>query len=110
MRRVNESICEVIASAISEKRDEIDVGFVTVTGVDTSPDLRQARVYISVLGSEDDRKRALANLTEQRRFLQGRIADELHIKYTPTLSFFYDETIERGMRISQILDQPEKEQ
>jgi ribosome-binding factor A len=76
---------------------------VTVTEVDTSPDLRAARVYVSVLGAEEERERSLAGLRSAHGFLQGKIASAMRIKRTPTLTFEYDESAERGDRISRLL-------
>jgi ribosome-binding factor A len=104
MRRVNEVIREVLGDAIATELKDPRIGFVTVTGVDTSADLRAARVYVSVLGSESERDQALDGLRSAHGFLQGQIAKELRIKRTPTLSFHYDESIERGDRISRLLD------
>ena len=73
--------------------------------VETSTDLRHARVYVSVLGEEDERKRTLEGLTSSHGFLQGCIADELRLKRTPTLEFVYDDSVDRGMRISELLEE-----
>ena len=104
MRRVNEVIREVLGVAISTELKDPRIGFVTVTDVDTAPDLRAARVYVSVLGSETEREETLAGLASAHGFLQSRIGDELRMKRTPTLTFSYDETVERGVRMSQMLD------
>lgn len=103
MRRVNESIKEIIGDAITTELKDPRIGFVTVTDVDTSPDLRAARVYISVLGSEEERERSLAGLRSSHGFLQGKIASAMRMKRTPTLTFEYDESAERGDRISRLL-------
>ena len=104
MRRVDAAVRETIAAAIAAGLKDPRVGFVTVTGVETSPDLRSARVYVSVLGDEDERERTLAGLRSSHGYLQARIAAEMRMKRTPTLSFHYDETVERGIRISRLLD------
>ena len=104
MRRVNEAIRETLAEALVELKDP-RIGFVTLTGVDTSPDLRQARVYVSVLGSERKRKKTLEGLQSAHGVLQARIASELRLKKTPTLEFEYDPTVEQGMRMSQLIDE-----
>jgi ribosome-binding factor A len=84
------------------------VGFVTVTSVDTSPDLRHAVVFVSVLGSEAEREGSLAGLGAAHGFLQRRVARELRLKHTPTLEFSFDPSIQQGMRITQLLkDGPE---
>jgi ribosome-binding factor A len=104
MRRVNEVVREVLGAAIATELKDPRIGFVTVTDVDTSPDLRASRVYVSVLGSEEDRERTLAGLRSSHGVLQAAIARELRMKRTPTLSFHYDESIERGVRISRLLE------
>jgi ribosome-binding factor A len=105
MRRVNEAVREVLSGHITEDLKDPRIGFVTVTGVETSPDLRRARVYVSVLGSENERKEALAGLRNSAGFLQSKVGEELRMKRTPTLEFHYDESIDRGMRISELLDE-----
>jgi ribosome-binding factor A len=105
MRRVNESIREVLGDAIATELKDPRIGFVTVTEVDTSPDLRSARVYVSVLGNEDERERSLEGLRSSHGVLQGKIATAMRMKRTPTLTFEYDETVERGDRISRLLDE-----
>jgi ribosome-binding factor A len=104
MRRVNEAIREILADAIATDLKDPRIGFVTVTDVDTSPDLRAARVYVSVLGSEEDRENSLAGLRSSHGVLQSKIASGTRMKRTPTLSFEYDETVERGDRITRLLD------
>jgi ribosome-binding factor A len=106
MRRVDEAVRAVLSDAITKDLKDPRIGFVTVTGVSTSTDLRHARVYVSVLGEESVREATLEGLRSAHGFLQGRIAAELTLRRTPTLSFEYDESIDRGMRISSLLDQP----
>ena len=111
MRRVNEVMREVIGSTISTELEDPRIGFVTVTSVDTSPDLRSARVYVSVLGDQSEREATLAALRSSHGILQAAIASEMRIKRTPTLSFHYDEGPERGVRLSRLLseERPEDE-
>ena len=106
MRRINEVLREVVGAAISELSDP-RIGFVTVTSVETSPDLRAAKVYVSVLGTEDEREATMTGLTSSHGVLQAKIAAETRMKRTPTLSFHYDETVEQGMRISKLLEEEE---
>jgi ribosome-binding factor A len=108
MRRVDESLREVVAAAVSELSDP-RLGFVTVTGVDTSSDLRSARVYVSVLGDETARVATLDALRSSHGVIQSRIASETRMKRTPTLTFHYDDTIEKGVRISHLLDDDAEE-
>ena len=104
MRRVNEVMREVIGSAIATELEDPRIGFVTVTSVETSPDLRSARVHVSVLGGDAERAATLAGLRSSHGVLQARIAREMRIKRTPTLTFHYDDSPERGDRISRLLD------
>jgi ribosome-binding factor A len=104
MRRVNESLKEVLSEGIGELKDP-RIGFVTVTGVRASPDLRQARVFVSVLGSERKRAASLAGLGAAHGVLQARIARELRLKRTPQLAFEYDPSVERGVRMTQLIDE-----
>src|SRR3954462_7659599 len=103
MRRVNESVRQVLAEAIGDLKDP-RLGLVTVTGVHTSRDLRAARVYVSVLGSKKKRVRSIEALTAAHGVLQARLGTELHMKRTPTLTFEYDPTVEEGVRMSQLID------
>jgi ribosome-binding factor A len=103
MRRVNEAVREVVSTAIAGDLKDPRIGFVTVTSVDTSPDLRHAKVYVSVFGEEQQRADTLAGLARSRGYLQGRVAGELRLKHTPQLDFRYDDTPERGARITELL-------
>jgi ribosome-binding factor A len=108
MRRVNEALREVVAAAIASELEDPRIGFVTVTAVDTSPDLRSARVYVSVLGDEAEREQSLAGLSSSHGLIQAVIAREMRLKRTPTLSFEYDDTPERGIRLTQLLEDTEE--
>ena len=104
MRRVNEAVLETLAEAIRELKDP-RIGFVTVTGVKTSPDLRQARVYVSVLGNERKRALTLEGLESAHGVLQAKLANELRMKRTPQLTFQYDPTVAEGVRMTQLIDE-----
>ena len=104
MRRVNEAVREVVSARIAEGLRDPRIGFVTVTGVETSPDLRHARVFVSVLGSDQERAATLAGLDSAHGVLQQSVATELRLKRTPSLQFVYDESIDRGMRVTELLD------
>jgi ribosome-binding factor A len=104
MRRVNEAVREVISEGVGELKDP-RLGFVTVTGVQTSPDLRQATVFVSVLGNERKREATLEGLTAAHGVLQARVARQLRMKRTPQLTFEYDPTVERGVRMTQLIDE-----
>jgi ribosome-binding factor A len=104
MRRVNESIRQVLAEAVGELKDP-RLGLLTLTGVQTSPDLSHATVYVSVLGSERKRERTIAGLASARGVLQARLATELRMKRTPQLAFEYDPSVERGVRMTKLIDE-----
>jgi ribosome-binding factor A len=108
MRRVDEALREVVAATVSELADP-RLGFITVTGVETSPDLRTAKVFVSVLGDETERAATLDALRSSHGVIQSRIAAEMRMRRTPTLTFHYDDTIEKGIRISQLLDEGQEE-
>jgi len=104
MRRVNESVRQVLAEAMPELKDP-RIGLVTVTGVDTAPDLRHAIVYVSVLGSVKKQRATLQALEAAHGVLQSRLARQLRMKRTPQLTFEYDPSVERGVRMSQLIDE-----
>ena len=103
MRRVDEAIREVLSAAVLALKDP-RIGFVTVTDVKTSPDLRHARVFASVLGTVDEKKATLAGLQSAHGVLQRSVARELRMKRTPTLQFVYDDTTDKAMRVEELLD------
>jgi ribosome-binding factor A len=108
MRRVNQVMREVIGGTIATDLQDPRIGFVTVTAVETSPDLRSARVFVSVLGDERQREETLAGLRSSHGVLQSAVAGQLRLKRTPTLSFHYDPSIERGDRVTRLLDEDDE--
>jgi ribosome-binding factor A len=104
MRRVDEAVRAVLSNAITSDLKDPRVGFVTVTGVKTSSDLRHATVYVSVLGDEAARAQTIEGLRCAHGYLQRRVADEVKLRHTPTLTFEYDPSVDRGMRIAELLD------
>jgi ribosome-binding factor A len=110
MRRVDEAMRAVISDAIAKDLKDPRIGFVTVTGVKTSSDLRHARVYVSVLGDDPVRSASIDGLRSAHGFLQRRLADELALKHTPSLTFEYDDTVDRGMRVSRLLAEHEPQE
>jgi ribosome-binding factor A len=111
MRRVDEAIRQVIGEAVAGELKDPRVGFITVTDVRTSADLRHARVYVSVLGdggrpaSSEKREITLEGLRSAHGFLQARVAGELRLKRTPMLEFNYDDTTDRAMRVDALIDE-----
>jgi len=104
MRRVNAAVREVLSEAVGELKDP-RIGFVTITGVEATTDLRQAVVFVSVLGSERKREQSIDGLQAAHGLLQAKIARELRLKRTPQLTFEYDPTVERGVRMTQLIDE-----
>ena len=104
MRRVNEALREVLADGIEALGDP-GIGFVTVTGVRATSDFAEAAVYVSVLGNDRKRERSLRSLERAHGVLQSRIARELRFRRTPLLTFHYDETLDRALRLNDLLEQ-----
>ncbi|HYM57192.1 MAG TPA: 30S ribosome-binding factor RbfA [Solirubrobacteraceae bacterium] len=105
MRRVDEAVREVLSGVITQELKDPRIGFVTVTAVETSADLRQARVFVSVLGDEAQRRLSLDGLRSAHGYLQRRVAGELTLKHTPTLDFLYDDSVDRSLRIQSLLEE-----
>ena len=104
MRRVDEAIREVLSDAVFSDLKDPRIGFITVTDVKTSPDLRRSRVFVTVLGTQEEREASLAGLQSAHGILQRRVGAELRMKRTPTLEFVYDDTTDRVMRMEELLD------
>jgi ribosome-binding factor A len=104
MRRVNEVLKEVLSEAIPTLKDP-RIGFVTVTGVKTATDLKEATVYVSVLGGESKLRKTLEGLEAARGLLQARVNRELRLRRTPQLTFEYDPSVERGVRMTRLIDE-----
>ena len=104
MRRVDEAIREVLSDAVVSELKDPRIGFVTVTAVNTSPDLRRARVFVTVLGTDEERAASLAGLQSSHGILQRLVNAQLHMKRTPQLDFVYDDTTDRVMRMEELLD------
>jgi ribosome-binding factor A len=105
MRRVDEAVRQVLTDAVAQDLQDPRIGFVTMTSVKTTSDLRHARVYVSVLGDESQRAATLAGLQSAHGALQRRLAQELRLKRTPTLEFIYDDTTDRAMRLERLIEQ-----
>ncbi|MFL5450789.1 MAG: 30S ribosome-binding factor RbfA [Myxococcales bacterium] len=103
MRRVNEALRHVLAEGVEELADPA-IGFITVTSVKATSDLAQAEVFVTVLGGERRRQRAMRGLDRAHGVLQRRIARELHLRRTPQLIFQYDGGVDRAMRITELLE------
>jgi ribosome-binding factor A len=103
-RRVDEAIRQVLSDAVPTLKDP-RIGFVTVTGVQATKDFTQAKVFVSVLGTERERERSLEGLRAAHGVLQAHVARELRLRRTPVLSFEYDPAVERGVHLTKIIDE-----
>jgi ribosome-binding factor A len=104
MRRVNPSVRAVVAEGVTGLKDP-RIGMVTVTSVRVSPDLGDAIVFVSVLGSKARRDATMAGLASAHGVLQSRIGRQLSLRRTPRLTFAYDESVERGVRLTKLIDE-----
>jgi ribosome-binding factor A len=105
MRRVDVAMRQVLGDALAQDLKDPRIGFVTVTDVKTSSDLRHARVYVSVLGTDAEQEATLDGLRSAQGFLQGRVAAELRLKRTPELTFELDHTAERAARLERLIEE-----
>jgi ribosome-binding factor A len=103
MRRVNESVRAVVAEGVGELKDP-RIGMVTVTGVHVTPDLAEARIFISVFGNDKKRAATLAGLDSARGVLQAKLGRQLSLRRTPMLTFAYDDSVERGVRMTKLIE------
>lgn len=103
LRRVNTAVLHVLSDAVTTDLKDPRIGFVTVTAVDISSDLRHAHVYVSVLGTTEEREASLEGLASAHGYLQRRVGSELKLKHTPTLDFILDETADTAERIGELL-------
>jgi ribosome-binding factor A len=103
--RVAEAIREIIASALTdETRDPRFAGLVTVTGVDVTRDLRHARVFVSVMGTDEERGKSFEALGESTGYFRTRVGKALRLRVAPEIAFKLDETIARAARIDALLE------
>jgi len=98
---LRKEIAEVLAKEVKDPR----VGMVTVTGVDVSPDLRSARVYFSVMGSEKEIRDSTIGLERATKFIQRRLGKRIRLRYTPIIDFRFDKSLEYGSHIDSILQE-----
>lgn len=104
-----EAIREVVSMAILTELRDPRVMNVTVLGVELSPDMREAKVAVSIMGSESQQRTTLKGLQNASGFLQTRIAERIDTRYTPRLSFVIDEGVKKSVAVQQILDQIARE-
>lgn len=103
--RVQESLRAEVSDIIRNVLQDPAIGFVTVTDVEVSVDLRHAKIFVSVYGSPEERKRTLTGLRRAAKFMRGELAHRTRLKYTPEIIFRFDPTVERAARIEELLKQ-----
>ena len=108
MQRVRELLKRAIGEAIRREFEVSEAGLVTVNDVDVAGDLHSAIVFISILGNPDQQKRGLSLLTRHRKRIQGLVARSVILKYTPTLKFVMDDSVVRGNRVLEIIEELDK--
>jgi ribosome-binding factor A len=102
-KRVGVRIREEVSDLLLRKIKDPRIGFVTITGVEVSDDLRRAKVFYSVLGTETDRRDAAAGLHSAKGFIKRELAARLQLKFMPEIGFEYDESLEYGDRIERLI-------
>ena len=106
IERVNQLIRQEISELLQrEVKDPRLESFVAVTEVSTSPDLRHAKVFVSFIGSEEERQKTLSGLGAATNFLRNQMAKHLRLRRIPELSFQWDDSIERGTHLLQLIDE-----
>lgn len=108
--RVGEEMRDILARLIRDEVKDPRVGFVSIVKVEVAGDLRHAKVFISVLGDEAQKKSSLKGLQSASGFLRSEVAKMLQLRYTPELHFVLDESIEHGQKIAQLLVKVQEEQ
>ena len=111
VKRVSETLKEVLSEIIQRELKDPQVGFVTVTGVEMTPDLRQARVWVSVMGMAGEEEKSMKALNHAKGFIKAEVAKRVRLRYMPELIFMRDTTVQTSMRIEGILKEiiPEEE-
>lgn len=108
LERVRELLKRELGEIVRREIPIAEAGLLTVNEVDLSSDLQSAKVYVGVVGTVEQRKRATGLLAQERKRLQGLVGRSVVLKYTPQLHFVLDESIERGNRVLKILDELER--
>lgn len=108
-RKVADRIHGLVSNVLDRKIKDPDKGFVTITHVKMSGDLRIASIYFTVLGDEDEKERSLEALNRAKNFIRSEIAHELNMRFVPELRFFVDDTMEYARKIDELLKSIKKD-
>ncbi|MBW7897305.1 Ribosome-binding factor A [Candidatus Brocadiaceae bacterium B188] len=106
--RLEESIKQEVSKIILYELKDPRIAFVTITKVDITADLKNAKVHISILGDDTTRKKTLQAIEHAKGFIQAKVGAQLQIKYTPVLTFCLDESVQKSLRISKLIDEAVK--
>ena len=110
VERVAELIKEEISQILREEVSDPRIGFLSITRVDLSPDLENAKVFVSILGSEDKKKECMRGLASATKFIRGKLSHMLEIRLVPEIKFVRDDSLEKGGRVLGIISKLEKEE
>jgi ribosome-binding factor A len=102
-QRVGETIHQEVSQLLIRGLKDPRIGFVTITAVDVTPDLRMARIYYTVIGDEESRKTSAAGLKSSVPYIKQQIGKQLRLRYVPEITFEYDESVDYGNRIEDLL-------
>jgi ribosome-binding factor A len=104
-QKVSDLLIREVSKILQEEISDPRIGFVTVTGVEVTKDIRYAKVYVSVMGDESKKEESLKVLESARTYIQNRLGERVRLRFLPILKFFLDESLEYGSRIDALLDQ-----
>ncbi|MFC2172942.1 30S ribosome-binding factor RbfA [Acidobacteriota bacterium] len=103
--RIRDEVCQILAREIKDPR----MGFITITRVDVSRDLRHARVRYSLLGTPEEQKQTKEALKSARSFIKRLVGERLAMRFVPDIEFIFDRSVEHGIKIEQILREIKEE-
>lgn len=108
--RVGEQVKKELSHVLQHEMKDPRIGFVTITAVEMNGDLQQAKVYISVLGDEEQKRQTLDGLDKAKGYLRTEVGRRIHLRHTPELMFKFDESIEHGQHISKLLEEVNRDE
>lgn len=109
MDRVDEACKEELSEILQRETKDPRVGFVTITRVKVTPDLRHAKVFVSVLGTEEEVERSISGLKSAKGYLRSRLGKHLRLKYLPEIEFVRDRMAEEALHLSEVMDRTREE-
>jgi len=107
--RLAELIKEEVSRIIHERVSDPRIGFVSITNVELTPDLKSAKIFASVLGDKNEREKTFEGLKSATSFIRGQLGNAVEFRYVPEIMFVYDKSIERGSRVLSIMHKLDRE-